>query len=206
MPKHKPGPGRPHLGRRHAVLTRLPEKVAEVALAAFGSDEAGNATSGILGSRFRSDRFHVSRRIPFSSATKYSALTMTVGGEDSSWVLGAPERVLEAHPEELARATELAASGLRTLALARAVDPLPAEVHTPLTGTRVEPAVLVLLAETVRPEAHETLRRLGIDGAHRREEHPRMRGEWAGEDLGHGVDRTRAHVLEGGEAGRQPRR
>lgn len=133
------------------------EELAEIALAAFGSDEAGNATSGILGSRFRSDRFHVSRRIPFSSATKYSALTMAVDGEDSSWVLGAPERVLEAHPEQLARATELAASGLRTLALARAVDPLPEAVHTPLTGTRVEPAELVLLAETLRPEARDTL-------------------------------------------------
>jgi cation-transporting ATPase E len=131
--------------------------LAEVALAAFGSDQAGNATSGILGSRFRSDRFRVIRRIPFSSATKYSALTMTVDGRDSSWVLGAPERVLEQHPEELARATDLAASGLRTLALARAVDALPAEVHTPLTGTRVEPAMLVLLAETLRPEARDTL-------------------------------------------------
>ncbi len=130
----------------------------ELALAAFGSDEAGNATSGILGSRFRSDRITVGRRIPFSSATKYSALAMTVdGGRESSWVLGAPERVLEAHPQELARATELAATGLRTLALARAIDPLPAEVHTPLSGTRVEPALLVLLAEDLRPEAQDAL-------------------------------------------------
>jgi len=132
-------------------------ELAETALAAFGSDEAGNATSGILGTHFRREGIHVGRRIPFSSATKYSAVTMTVGGAESSWVLGAPERVLDGHPRELARATELAASGLRTLALARAVDPLPAEVHTPLTGTRVEPALLVLLSETLRPEARETL-------------------------------------------------
>jgi len=133
------------------------EELAETALAAFGSDEAGNATSGILGSRFRSDRFRVNRRIPFSSATKYSALSMTVGGDETSWVLGAPERVLAGHPDALSRATELAATGLRTLALARAVDPLPEGVHVPLAGTRVEPALLVLLAETVRPEARETL-------------------------------------------------
>lgn len=134
------------------------QDLAETALAAFGADDAGNATSGILGSRYRSDRFRVTRRIPFSSATKYSALTMTVDDADTSWVLGAPERVLADHPQALARATELAATGLRTLALARAVDPLPAEVHTPLTGTRVEPALLVLLAETLRPEAPDTLR------------------------------------------------
>ncbi|MGO4534170.1 HAD-IC family P-type ATPase [Leifsonia sp. 2MCAF36] len=130
---------------------------AETALAAFGSDEAGNATSGILGSRFRSDRFRVTRRIPFSSATKYSALAMTVDGAESAWVLGAPERVLEGHPDALARATELAATGLRTLALARAVDPLPQEIHVPLSGTRREPALLVLLSETLRPEARDTL-------------------------------------------------
>jgi len=132
-------------------------ELAETALAAFGSDEAGNATAGILGSRFRSDRFRVSRRIPFSSATKYSALVMDVDGASSSWVLGAPERVLEAHPEALARATVLAATGLRTLALARALDPLPEGVHVPLSGLRVEPALLVLLAETLRPEARDTL-------------------------------------------------
>lgn len=132
-------------------------ELAETALAAFGSDEAGNATSGLLGSHFRSDRFRVTRRIPFSSATKYSAVAMTVDGAESAWVLGAPERVLEAHPEALARATELAATGLRTLALARAVDPLPEDVHRPLAGTRVEPALLVLLAETLRPEARDTL-------------------------------------------------
>ncbi|MFP3465612.1 HAD-IC family P-type ATPase [Leifsonia sp. SIMBA_070] len=140
-----------------ALGDRVEAELAETALAAFGSDEAGNATSGILGSRFRSDRFRVTRRIPFSSVTKYSGLVMTVEGEESGWVLGAPERVLDGHPEESARAMELAATGLRTLALARAVDPLPAELHTPLTGTRVEPALLVLLAETLRPEASAAL-------------------------------------------------
>lgn len=140
-----------------AVGSGTDEALPETALAAFGSDEAGNATSGILGSRFRSDRFRVTRRIPFSSATKYSALSMTVEGAETSWVLGAPERVLEAHPDALDRATELAATGLRTLALARAVDPLPTDVHVPLTGMRVEPALLVLLAETLRPEARDTL-------------------------------------------------
>ncbi|SEH96676.1 MULTISPECIES: HAD-IC family P-type ATPase [unclassified Leifsonia] len=132
-------------------------ELAETALAAFGSDEAGNATSGVLGSRYRSDRFRVSRRIPFSSATKYSAVVMTVDGRESSWALGAPEFVLEEHPGALERATALAATGLRTLALARAIDPLPEAVHVPLAGTRVEPALLVLLAETLRPEARDTL-------------------------------------------------
>lgn len=135
----------------------VPEELSEIALAAFGADDTGNATSGILGTRFASDRFRIQRRIPFSSATKYSGLAMTVDGELSSWVLGAPERVLAAHSAELERATEIAATGRRTLALARALDELPHGSHAPLTGVAVEPALLIVMGESLRPEAAETL-------------------------------------------------
>ncbi|AAT88908.1 ATPase [Leifsonia xyli subsp. xyli] len=137
----------------------VPGELAEVALAAFGADDTGNATSGILATRFVSDRFRVERRIPFSSATKYSGLEMRVGDERSSWVLGAPERVLAAHEAELARATAIAATGRRTLALARVAGELPHGPHPPPapTGVPVEPALLVVLGETLRPEAAETL-------------------------------------------------
>jgi len=141
---------------------RLGETVSDadtaIALAAFGSDEAGNATAGILSSRFTSDRYRVVRRIPFSSATKYSAVVVTVDGTETSWVLGAPERVLSDHPESLAQANTIAATGQRTLALVRAADPLPLGNHVPLTGLRVEPAALVVLAETIRADAERTLR------------------------------------------------
>ncbi|MGN6426307.1 MAG: HAD-IC family P-type ATPase [Leifsonia sp.] len=145
------------LERTERLGSAVPEELAETALAAFGADDTGNATSGILSTRFTSDRFRVSRRIPFSSATKYSGLVMHVDGAESSWVLGAPERVLAGHEEELARATAIAATGRRTLALARAIDPLPQGTHVPLTGVAVEPALLVVLGETLRPEAAETL-------------------------------------------------
>ncbi|KQR54467.1 ATPase [Leifsonia sp. Leaf336] len=135
----------------------VPAELAETALAAFGADDTGNATSGILSTRFRSDRFRIERRIPFSSATKYSALAMRVDGAETSWVLGAPERVLADHAEALQRANAIAATGRRTLALARAVDPLPHGTHVPLTGVRVEPALLVILGENLRTEAPETL-------------------------------------------------
>ncbi|HEV7183474.1 MAG TPA: HAD-IC family P-type ATPase, partial [Leifsonia sp.] len=62
-------------------MERLGEAIGEeeiaIALAAFGNDETGNATSGILSSRFRSDRFRIVRRVPFSSATKYSGVVFT---------------------------------------------------------------------------------------------------------------------------------
>ncbi|MFF2052075.1 HAD-IC family P-type ATPase [Leifsonia sp. NPDC058194] len=130
---------------------------ADIALAAFGADDAGNATAGILSGTFRSDAYTVLRRIPFSSATKYSGAVIRIGAEESSWVLGAPERVLAGHPVELARATEIAATGRRTLALARASAPLPEGAHISLTGVPLQPATLIVLGETLRPEARDTL-------------------------------------------------
>jgi cation-transporting ATPase E len=135
----------------------VPAELAETALAAFGADDTGNATSGILSTRFRSDRYRIERRVPFSSATKYSGLVMRVADEETSWVLGAPERVLADHAEALARANTIAATGRRTLALARLLDPLPTGTHVPLTGVRVAPALLVVLGENLRAEAPETL-------------------------------------------------
>ncbi|MFE4951735.1 HAD-IC family P-type ATPase [Leifsonia sp. NPDC056665] len=138
-------------------IGEVPTELAEIALAAFGADETGNATSGILSTGFQSDRFRVERRIPFSSATKYSGLVMRVADEETAWVLGAPERVLAGHEEALRRATAIASTGRRTLALAQAIDPLPHGTHVPLGDLRVQPALLVVLGETLRPEAPETL-------------------------------------------------
>lgn len=131
-------------------------RTAEIALAAFGADDAGNATAGVLSTAYVSDRFAVRRRIPFSSATKYSAVVVDVDGTETSWVLGAPERVLAGHDDPLRRANTIAADGRRTLALARC-ERLPEGVHEPLTGLPLEPAMLVVLSENLRPEAQETL-------------------------------------------------
>ncbi len=135
----------------------VPQSDAELALAAFGADDAGNATAGILSLHFRAESFIVERRVPFSSATKFSGVALSASGARSSWLLGAPERLLVEHPEELARANAIAATGQRTLALVRAVDPLPTEPHAGIRGVRVEPAQLVILEESVRPEARATL-------------------------------------------------
>jgi cation-transporting ATPase E len=130
---------------------------AETALAAFGADDAGNATAGILSRHFRSEALVIERRIPFSSATKLSGVVFTSAGVRSSWLLGAPERLLGEHPDELARANAIAATGQRTLALVRALDPLPTEAHAPMRDVRMEPAQLVVFEESVRPAARATL-------------------------------------------------
>jgi cation-transporting P-type ATPase E len=129
-----------------------------IALAAFGADDAANATAGILSEHFTGDEFTVERRIPFSSASKFSGVSLTSSGTQSHWLLGAPERVLSAHLEELAAAQSIAALGHRTVALVRCVSALPSSASVDLASIETRPAALAVFAETIRPEAPETLR------------------------------------------------
>jgi cation-transporting P-type ATPase E len=129
-----------------------------IALAAFGADDAANATAGILSEHFTGDEFTVERRIPFSSASKFSGVSLTSSGMQSHWLLGAPERVLSAHHEELAAAQSIAALGQRTVALVRCVSALPSGASVDLATIETRPAALAVFAETIRPEAPETLR------------------------------------------------
>jgi cation-transporting ATPase E len=131
---------------------------AERALAAFGSDDAANATAGILAAHFRADDIAVERRIPFSSARKFSGVAFRFEGESSAWLLGAPERLLAAHASELAEANRVAAAGHRTLALVRCVDGLPGDSGTTPSDLELAPAALITFRESVRPEAPDTLR------------------------------------------------
>jgi len=72
----------------------------------------------------------------------------------TTWVLGAPERVLAGHPDAAALAADHAALGHRTLALAR-VDRLPGPDDLELEG--VTPVAVLLFGETIRPDAAATL-------------------------------------------------
>ena len=86
--------------------------------------------------------------VPFSSARKWSAVRIA---ERGSWILGAPEIV--GGTEVGARATELAASGLRVLLLSHTEAPLDGE-NLP-TGLRS--VGLVIFSERVRTDAPQTL-------------------------------------------------
>ncbi|KQZ10781.1 ATPase [Agromyces sp. Root1464] len=94
-------------------------------------------------------------RIPFSSARKWSAVAFAAGTDVAgSWVLGGPEMVFP--DNRLAGdSRELAASGLRTLVLARSAEPLDEEAEALPDG--LEPVALVTFRERVRPDAAETL-------------------------------------------------
>ena len=86
------------------------------------------------------------RRIAFSSARKWAAVQLP-GGE--SWVLGAPDVLLDAGDAARIRSDELATTGMRVLALARSDAALPEE------GLPADLAAvaLVVLDQRLREEA-----------------------------------------------------
>lgn len=136
-------------------------------LLAIGDDPQANATAHALGEASLADAGagdvgskskvpdDVTYDVPFSSARKWSALT--VDGEH--WVFGGPDVVLHnVTGDEASRALDVAASsqadGARALLLARVSEIPTAEggVIGPV------PVAIVLFREKVRPDAAETLR------------------------------------------------
>ncbi|MCX2749605.1 HAD-IC family P-type ATPase [Arthrobacter sp. MI7-26] len=139
----------------------------------FGADPQANATARCLAEGFPSgDGLRPVATAPFSSARKWSAVSF---GADQfvsgTWVLGAPEIVLREDTSGTARVLEasarLASSGLRTLVLANAPGPLPAQdaaEDQPPAGCA--PICLLTFREKVRPDASRILgyfREQGVD-------------------------------------------
>lgn len=128
-------------------------------LGAFAHEE-GAATASTVALRNACARptepeWNVVGSVSFSSARKWSALTFADHG---TWALGAPEIVLrdvDQSAELLASVDELAEKGKRVLALARCTTPAGTET---LALPSVDPAALIVLGETVRTDAAETIR------------------------------------------------
>ena len=129
----------------------------QLALAAWGADDAANATARVLGEHFSLDGAVVTSRLPFSSTMKYSGAAVAHGSTSNAWLLGAPERLLAEHPAELSMAEESAASGHRTLALVRLDGSLPIEAPERPADLGLHPAALVVFRESIRAEAPATL-------------------------------------------------
>lgn len=129
----------------------------EEALGWFGHDENANATTASLKTRYVAPQRAVEATVPFNSARKYSAVQIA----GTSWVLGAPEMVLDpleaAHSEALERAGALAHQGLRALVLAQSGRPLPQQEQSGSLPAHLEAAALITFREKVRSDAAETL-------------------------------------------------
>ncbi|MEA2703050.1 MAG: cation-transporting P-type ATPase [Actinomycetota bacterium] len=129
----------------------------EAALGALASRDDANATLLAVRQAYPAPPgWERTGSVAFSSDRKWSAAAFDGRG---TWVLGAPEMVRPDAPQDdpvSARASELAADGSRTLLVARtaaggalAGDGLP---------QGLEPVAFVVLHETLRPDAAETLR------------------------------------------------
>lgn len=99
-------------------------------------------------------------RIPFTSATKWSAAVFEGQG---SFVIGAPEFIMGARYGALREAVDmLTSSGYRVLLLAQ-YDGVPDQA-APLQPNRVYPMALIPLTNRIRPEAPETFRYFAEQG------------------------------------------
>ena len=129
------------------------------ALALFAADPDANATASALASEFSSDAAPSSlQRVPFDSARKWSSLSPGAG---HTWVLGAPEFVLQAvHKDVLSRASEAAANGERVLILAHSIRPIDGEQ----LPDKLEPVAILHFAEQIRDDAAETLKFFAAQG------------------------------------------
>lgn len=121
------------------------EIVARV-LATIGAAEGKpNASMTAILDAVDAEPIETTRTIAFSSARKWAAVDTV---RDGTWVLGAPDVLLTDGPMRQ-HSDDLAATGIRVLALARTGTTLPAEG---LPGD-VEPVALIELDQRLRAEA-----------------------------------------------------
>ena len=131
------------------------------ALARFAASAGErNRTLETIAARYPGEAAAVGAEVPFSSEWKWSGLELG-GGAGGTYVLGAPDVLAEsgalALPPDLVRklAAETAA-GRRVVAFGRSDEALPADPGA-AAAPRLTPLALVVLEETLRPDAAATI-------------------------------------------------
>ena len=121
-----------------------------------------NRTLEKIAERFPAETGRVSAEVPFSSEWKWSGVTLSGNGAGAAtYVLGAPDVLAEAGalalPPGLARTLEQeTAAGRRVVAFGEAEAALPADAAA-APPPRLAPLALIVLEETLRPDAAETI-------------------------------------------------
>jgi cation-transporting P-type ATPase E len=140
---------------------------AQAALGSFAASAGDrNRTLETIAEAFPGKPGRVGGEVPFSSRWKWSGLRLG----SASYVLGAPDVLAEAGalelPPGLARKLEQeTAAGRRVVAFGEASEALPEDAAT-APPPRLRPLALVVLEETLRPDAAETIafiREEGVD-------------------------------------------
>jgi cation-transporting P-type ATPase E len=134
----------------------------ERALSTFAASAGErNRTLQTIAERFPGRAEHVTAEVPFSSDWKWSGVTLDGSGPTHSYVLGAPDVLAQngalALTDGLKTALEEHTSaGRRVVAFGAARGSLPAEPARE-APPHLEPLALVVLAESLRPDATEAL-------------------------------------------------
>jgi P-type E1-E2 ATPase len=133
---------------------------AQTALGCYAASAGDrNRTLETIAGRFPGEAGRVSAEVPFSSEWKWSGVALAAGGP--TYVLGAPDVLAEAGalalPPGLSRKLEEeTAAGRRVVAFGEAGEALPADGAAG-PPPRLTPLALVVLEETLRPDAAETI-------------------------------------------------
>jgi magnesium-transporting ATPase (P-type) len=131
---------------------------ARAALARFAASAGDrNRTLETIAERFPGEAARVGAEVPFSSEWKWSGVALS----GSTYVMGAPDVLAGAGalslPADLARKLEQeTAAGRRVVAFGESGEALPDDPAT-AAPPRLAPLALVVLEETLRPDAAETI-------------------------------------------------
>ncbi|MEU5278494.1 HAD-IC family P-type ATPase [Streptomyces asoensis] len=147
------------------TLDGYDESYVRRVLGALGeSDPRPNASlRAIIEAYPDAEDWRCTESLPFSSARKYSGASFSEGdGESGTWLLGAPDVLLDDGHPALAETERLNEEGLRVLLLARAAR----ELDDPEPARGARPAALVVLDQRLRPDAADTLRYFAEQDVH----------------------------------------
>ncbi len=128
-----------------------------------------NKTLETIAKKFPGQPAKVSGEVPFSSEWKWSGVSLD-GGKGATYVMGAPDILAETGaltlPSRLAaKLEEETAAGRRVVAFGQTTEALPSDPAAN-GAPRLTPLALVVLEETLRPDAAETIagmREEGVD-------------------------------------------
>jgi cation-transporting P-type ATPase E len=140
------------------VAEGLAPAAAHAALGRFAASAGDrNRTLEAIGERFPAEAERVAGEVAFSSEWKWSGLRIG----STTYVLGAPDVLSAAGaltlPAGLAHKLETeTAAGRRVVAFGEASEPLPTD-PSQQPAPRIAPVALVVLEETLRPDAVETV-------------------------------------------------
>jgi cation-transporting P-type ATPase E len=141
----------------------------EKALGRFAASAGDrNQTLETIAQKFPGQASKVSNEVPFSSEWKWSGASLDGGAGGTTYVMGAPDILTEAGaltlPSRLAaKLEEETAAGRRVVAFGETTEALPSDPATD-GAPRLTPLALVVLEETLRPDAAETIAGMREEG------------------------------------------